>query len=45
MAEELADVVIRCCDLAVHMEIDLGGAMEAKHAYNKGRPFKHGKAF
>lgn len=43
--EELADAVIRIMDLAVGLGIDLGGALLAKHEYNKSRPHKHGKEY
>jgi NTP pyrophosphatase (non-canonical NTP hydrolase) len=43
IAAELADVVIRVCDLAGALKIDLGKAVEEKHAYNVKRPRKHGK--
>lgn len=43
--EELADIVIRCMDLAVGRGWDLSAAIEAKHKFNQGRPRKHGKAF
>lgn len=39
---ELADVVIRCFDLAEGLGIDLTGAIERKHAYNASRPARHG---
>lgn len=39
---ELADVVIRCMDLAEAMGIDLWAEIERKHAYNITRPLKHG---
>lgn len=39
---EIADVVIRCMDIAEHYGFDLGAAIEEKHAYNKTRPIKHG---
>ncbi len=42
---ELADVVIRVMDMAHHLNLDLSGAIIAKHAFNKTRPFKHGKAY
>lgn len=44
IAEELADIVIRCGDVATILEIDLGQAVQLKHAYNLTRPFRHGKA-
>jgi NTP pyrophosphatase (non-canonical NTP hydrolase) len=42
---ELADAVIRILDLAGGLNLDLGGAIEAKLKYNEGRPFKHGKKY
>lgn len=39
---ELADVVIRCLDLAEGLGIDLAGAIEEKIAYNAGRTMRHG---
>jgi NTP pyrophosphatase (non-canonical NTP hydrolase) len=39
---ELADVVIRCFDLAGGLGIDLAGAIERKAAYNATRPTRHG---
>ena len=43
--EELADAVIRIFDHAQGMGINLGRCIEAKVAYNEGRPFKHGKSY
>lgn len=42
---ELADVVIRCFDMADYYGIDLETAILEKHAFNKKRTYKHGKAF
>lgn len=42
---ELADAVIRICDLAASLSLDLAGAIERKHAFNATRPPKHGRAF
>lgn len=42
---ELADVVIRILDYARGFNLDIGGAIIEKIAYNKTRPFKHGKKF
>lgn len=42
VAAELADVVIRVCDMAGAWDIDLEAAIEAKHAYNVTRPYRHG---
>ncbi len=41
-AVELADVVIRCMDLAEAAGWDLATAIVEKHAYNKTRPHRHG---
>lgn len=40
---ELADIVIRVFDLAGRENIDLERAIEEKMAFNKTRPFRHGK--
>lgn len=42
---ELADAVIRIMDLAAARGWRVAQAMEAKHAFNKTRPYKHGKKF
>lgn len=42
---ELADVVIRCFDMADFYGIDLESAIKEKHGFNKTRPYKHGKKF
>lgn len=42
---ELADVVIRCFEMAEYYGIDLEKAMQEKQAYNKTRPYKHDKLF
>ncbi len=39
---ELADVVIRCLDLAGAMGIDLEGEIRTKVRFNATRPIKHG---
>jgi len=44
-AEELADVIIRTCDLAGGLEIDLELEIVNKINKNKDRPYKHGKEF
>jgi NTP pyrophosphatase (non-canonical NTP hydrolase) len=45
MASELADVVIRICDFAGHLGIDLAHEIRIKSDYNETRPHKHGKRF
>ena len=42
---ELADVVIRCFDMADYYGIDLEAAIIEKMEFNKTRPYKHGKQF
>lgn len=42
---ELADVIIRCFDMADYYGIDLESAIEEKQEFNKTRPYKHGKEF
>jgi len=44
--EELADAIIRICDLAQALRLDVGEALIAKMAYNRTRARMHGgKAF
>lgn len=43
--EELADCIIRILDYAGWQNLRLGAAIVAKLAYNRGRPYKHGKKF
>lgn len=43
VAEELADVIIRVCDLAGFLEINLGREVHQKMRINAQRPRKHGK--
>jgi NTP pyrophosphatase (non-canonical NTP hydrolase) len=46
VAEELADAVIRLLHLAHHAGIaNIGHVVLAKHTYNAGRPYRHGKRF
>ncbi len=45
LAEELADIVIRCMDLAAWCGLDLAGAILNKAAKNEGRPYRHRKVF
>lgn len=42
---ELADIVIRCFDMADYYGIDLESAILEKFEFNKTRPYKHGKQF
>lgn len=45
VAEELADAVIRICDLAGRMGVPLGDAIIAKSLFNLTHDHKHGKAY
>lgn len=42
LEEELSDVIIRVCDNAHHLGVNIQEAVEIKHAYNKTRPYRHG---
>lgn len=42
---ELADIVIRCLDMADYFGIDLEASIREKVEFNKTRPYKHGKEF
>lgn len=42
---EIADAVIRLLDLAAYLDTDIGDVIEEKLAYNRERPYKHGKQF
>lgn len=39
---ELADAIIRIADAAKELNINLPAALNAKLAYNKSRPYRHG---
>ena len=41
--EELADMLIRTLDIADVLGLDIEDAVRIKHAFNKTRPFMHGK--
>ena len=43
--EELADAIIRICDIAGIYGIDLEWHVRAKMAYNETRPYLHGKKY
>jgi NTP pyrophosphatase (non-canonical NTP hydrolase) len=43
--EEIADAIIRLVDIAGIYGIDLDWHVAAKMAYNKTRPYKHGKNY
>lgn len=43
LSEELADVIIRVCDLAGYLGLNIGNAVVAKMDYNAGREHMHGK--
>lgn len=45
ITEELADAVIRICDLCGKMGLNLGGAILVKMEYNSKRPHKHNKGY
>lgn len=43
--EEIADLVIRALNFATEHKLRLVEAMRTKDAYNRSRPYKHGKKF
>lgn len=42
LEEELADIIIRCCDMAGAMQVDLDRAVAEKMAFNATRSYRHG---
>jgi NTP pyrophosphatase (non-canonical NTP hydrolase) len=42
MAVEMADCIIRILDWCGKEGIDIEAVLDAKHAYNKTRPYRHG---
>lgn len=45
VAVEMADCIIRILDWAGQVGVDMEQIILAKHEYNKGRPYKHGKKY
>ena len=45
VSEELADCLIRIFDFCGQKEIDLETALHKKIAFNRTRPYRHGKKF
>lgn len=45
IAVEMADCIIRILDWAGRAGVDMEQIILAKHEYNKGRPYKHGKKY
>lgn len=43
--DELADAVIRICDMCGYLNIDLEKHIELKMKYNESREYKHGKQY
>ena len=43
--DELADAVIRICDMCGYLNIDLEKHIELKMKYNSTREYKHGKRY
>lgn len=43
--EEIADLMIRALNFATEHDLRISEAMRAKDAYNRTRPYKHGKKF
>lgn len=42
IAVELCDAVMRILDYLAYMGVDVEAVLEAKYAYNTGRPYRHG---
>ena len=42
---DLSDIVYRCLEWCEAHNLPLWEVMQAKHAYNQTRPYKHGKAY
>ena len=39
---ELCDAIMRIFDYLAYMGVDIEAVLEAKYAYNTGRPYRHG---
>lgn len=39
---ELCDAVMRIFDYLAYLGVDIEAVLEAKHAYNAGRTYRHG---
>lgn len=42
LAVELCDAIMRILDYLAYLGVDIEATLEAKHAYNLGRPYRHG---
>lgn len=42
LEEELADIVIRACDNARHLGVDIESCVLRKHQFNESREYRHG---
>ena len=42
VATEMADCLIRILDYLAHAGVDIDAVVEAKHRYNRTRPYRHG---
>lgn len=42
LEEELADIIIRACDNAVKLGVDIEDVVMRKHGFNSHRPRRHG---
>lgn len=42
LAVELCDAAMRIFDYLAYLGVDIEAVLEAKHAYNIGRPYRHG---
>jgi NTP pyrophosphatase (non-canonical NTP hydrolase) len=42
LEEEVADIMIRCMDMAIRLNVNIGKAIINKHKFNATRPDRHG---